>query len=204
MAVEQTVGFNDAFEVFHEPTGTKIVERLTVITRGKKLQRRDSISPLVGATFDLSSGTLKHFDLDDVKGTVMLGFVNEFGSPDCNKQANQMEEIHKTHGSAITIVEFSKQDQKTLFKFAKENNISHPLVSIDHETAIDMGVALEPEIGPDGIELADKFWKGALCRMLVVAGGPQKIVEFIDQLVDQAQQPNYEAALIVAKSLTSQ
>ena len=67
-----------------------------------------------------------------------------------------------------------------------------------------MGVALEPEIDPDGIELAHKFWKGALCRMLVVAGGPQKIVEFIDQLVDQAQQPNYEAALIVAKSLTSQ
>lgn len=99
----------------------------------------------------------------------------------------------------------SKQPPEQLREKAIAEGITHRLISINHDAAVALGVALTPDKGPNGEDLADtEFWNNALCRTLITAGinnlveGISTRIYHIEQLADQAKQPNIEAAVLVA------
>lgn len=70
---------------------------------------------------------------------------------------------------------------------------------------------MKPDIGENGKPLADKFWCTALARTLVVYAGLENLIEgasnkivHIEQVADQAHQPNFDAAVLTGTNALTQ
>lgn len=113
-----------------------------------------------------------------------------------------MEILHKDlQEQRVKVIGVTKQNPSSLREYASSNGITFDLVSIDHSEAVLLGVALAAEKDANGEPLADEaFWNEAPCRTIMVVG-PNGVIEFIEQLMDQAKQPNYDAAKIVVTNL---
>ncbi|HUQ85427.1 MAG TPA: hypothetical protein VM077_03830 [Candidatus Limnocylindrales bacterium] len=186
-----------------EGDGGKVVERLVVVSNGRLLQRYDTLPLTVDRHQGVSLGNPAGLDLRRIKRPTVIGFLNKADdeSPDCVKQVKGMEDLYRSHSDTIDVVEFSLQPPDDLTTFAQEHYIAHPLLTLSQNAAIDLGVALKPDVDEKGEDLADgEFWNNALCRMIIVVG-MNRTIAHIEQVMDQAQQPNYEAARLVAINL---
>jgi peroxiredoxin len=199
MAMEQLTRIRGAFEVFKDGDAPAVNEQLVVVTRNGMLQRGDKLPALIGTIDDPDTQGTKPIVLNQIRGVRILSFVNEFGTPDCETHTDAIEEQAKLLAPDVKVFSLSKQDPAKLKEIAADKGISHALVSVDQETAINMGIALEPDKDDEGNDLADGFWNIALCRTVMVIN-KDNVITHIQQQMDQAQQPNIEALVIEARN----
>lgn len=168
-----------AFEVFE---GNR--EELITLTRNGELLQPGDVLPAVPG-------------VEPEGRPFVLHTVNAFGTETCDTCTDVIEAFHLSYPE-VPVYSLTKQsadeiaaeDGKRVVEGKKP--VTHQRLSIDQDTAVDLGAALAPGEGAD----AD-FWPTALRRTLVVVGADGKIID-IQQPDDQEQKPDwamiYEAA----------
>lgn len=162
-----------AFEIFEE----NYEELITLTRTGQLLQAGDFLPSVPG------------IELED--RPFILHTVNAFGTETCDTCTDELETFHRDNPD-IPIYSLTKQSAVEIAaedaKRAKEGKppVTHKRITVDHETAIDLGVALAPGRGA-----AEDFWPTALRRTLAVIDPQGQIVD-IQQPDDQEQVPDFE------------
>ncbi len=133
--------------------------------------------------------------LEPTDGPIIIHTVNAFGTETCDNCINVIETFHLAHPD-IPVYPLTKQD---LAKIAAEEaksgrSVTHTRLTIDQETAIDLGVALAPGANAD-----EEFWPTALRRSLIVVGENGLIIH-IQEPDDQEQEPDFLQAFEVVES----
>jgi peroxiredoxin len=190
-----------AFEVYDPGAGQpKVVDQMRVVTRYGSLHEPGQEFPgIVGRMLATKQKRQTEIDFRQVPGIKVISVVNEFGTPDCDLHTRAVD-FFANLNPEIHVFSVSKQDPKDLRNISRKQNLSHKLVSIDREAAIDAGLELEPDQDENGEKLADDFWFGALRRVIFLVG-VDNIIKFVEQSADQAKQPNLEAVSILAHDL---
>ncbi len=169
---KQAVIVTGAFEIFE---GNR--EELDTVTRtGRLLQPGDSLPSIPGV---------------DIGGKpFILHTVNAFGTETCDMCTDELETFHLEHPE-IPVISLTKQSTAEIAaedaKRAEAGKppIRHARITIDQESAIDLGVALAPGLGAD-----EEFWPTALRRTLALVNAEGMIVD-IQQPDDQEQRPDF-------------
>jgi hypothetical protein len=171
-ASKQEIAVPGAFEIFE---GNR--EELITLTRGGQLlQPGDALPVLPG---------VEHGDTPFILHT-----VNAFGTETCDSCTDELETFHITHPD-IPVISLTKQTPEEIqAEDAKRTEagkppVSHSRITIDQDTAIDLGVALEAGEGAD-----KEFWPTALRRTLILADRNGRIID-IEQPDDQEQKPDF-------------
>jgi hypothetical protein len=163
---------NGAFEI-HE--GTR--EELITLTRtGQLLQPGDFLPAVKGIELEG-----KPF---------ILHTVNAFGTETCDMCTDELETFHKQHPETPVISVTKQTPEEIAVEDAKRRAegkppVTHERVTVDQETAIDLGIALAPGEGAD-----PEFWPTALRRTLALVGSDGRIID-IQQPDDQEQRPDF-------------
>lgn len=172
-----------AYEVFE---GSR--EELITLTRtGSLLQPGDTLPVIPGV------------DLHD--SPLILHTVNAFGTETCDTCTDELETFHLRHPE-IPVISLTKQSPEEIdAENAKKTEagkpkITHRQLTIDHETAVDLGVALAPGQGAD-----EEFWPTALRRTLALVDSHGKIID-IQQTEDQEEKPDFLRVFEAAESLS--
>ena len=148
-------------------------EHLITLTRtGQLLQVGDQLPPVAGIELG--------------NGPIVLHAVNEFGTPMCDACTSELERFHQEHPE-IPIYSLTRQAPE---KMGLEDGqpITHAQLQIDDETAINLGIALQPGEGAD-----EDFWPTALHRTIAVVDA-QGTITHIQQPDDQDQMLDFESA----------
>jgi hypothetical protein len=179
---QSVVPIAGAFEMFAENEGdVPIRENLTTLTRGHLLEIGDVVAPLSGV---------------EAGKPYILHAVNELGTPTCDACVSALDQVH-AENPELPIFTITKQD---LGKFYDEHpearSSSQTAVSVSHEQAIDLGVALEP-----GEDADPTFWSSALRRTLAVVDGAGRVAD-VQQPLDQEEMLDFDRAASVVSSLS--
>jgi len=152
-------------------------ENLNTLTRtGQLLQVGDHLPEIAGVE---SGGR-----------PFILHTVNAFGTETCDMCTDELETFQLSHPD-VPVFSLTKQSAEELRAedekraAAGKPPITQSRVTIDQETAIDLGVALAPGEGAD-----PEFWPTALRRTLALVDGNGTIVD-IQQPDDQEEVPSF-------------
>jgi|GEM_PF-4945913 len=164
-------------------------EKLIIKSRGRMLKVGDAIDCLPCKMPESGQPTRNLVTVTD--GVKILSFVNQFDTPVCDVQTNTLEKLGEWDPN-FQIIGISKQPVEDLNQFSIKHGLQvQMLASIDDETATALGVALEPDEG------ASEGWNDMLLRSLVVLDKSNRVV-YVEHVMDQMKEPNYEAALAAA------
>jgi hypothetical protein len=169
---KQEVSIPGAFEIFE---GNR--EELNTLTRnGRLLQPGDIVPVLPGV------------ELGGIP--FILHTVNAFGTETCDTCTDELEAFHLARPE-IPVISLTKQTPEEIMAEdakrieAGKPAVTHNRITIDQDTAIDLGVALEAGEGAD-----KEFWPTALRRTLILADRNGRIID-IEQPDDQEQKPDF-------------
>lgn len=170
------------------------VEELTIVTKRGLLQRNFKL-PAVEVSHETHPGNRRPYSIEiltDIPGPKIISVVNAHETPVCDVQTKALDRACAPNG--IPMVSISRQHPGELARIRRKEGIESSLYSISEEGAIELGVALEPAEG------ASEAWKDMLLRTLIVVG-VDNIIAHIEHVMDQAREPNYEAATYVVHAL---
>lgn len=163
-------------------------DRMTIISADPVLQVGDTLPAVEGLVYSPVTERYKGFVVSDLGGIVVLSVLNACGTEVCYRQTTAMEELRSDNLSSrlkiVSIIQTGNDDD--LARVTEEAGLSHDLLSIDRDTAIRLGVALEPE------EDSREFWHNMLLRTVIVRDNDGKVAH-IERVMDQMQEPNYQA-----------
>jgi hypothetical protein len=183
------VSIAGAFEIYQpSPELEAVREELDTLTRPGLMQPGDVLPHIPGLEMD---GT-----------PFILQTVNALGTPTCDTCVDQLEAFHNEHPN-IPVITLTKQRSDEIQKLDAKSNedgktpTAHQRITIDQETAIDLGVALAPGQNAD-----PEFWPTALRRTLAFIGADGRIVD-IQQPNDQESIEDFSTIYDEAERLTS-
>ncbi len=181
--LNQVFPVDGAYEDFAEDGKPTVREHLLTLTReGHLLEPGDELPNIPG------------IDLAKINGPFVLHVVNALETPDCEKCVNEAEALMPQF-EGIPVFTLTKQAFEDLKEPKALEGRKQQMVTIDDETAIDLGVALEAG------ENADKeFWPTALRRSAIVVTKEGRIAH-VEQPLDQAEILDFYTAFVVAESI---
>lgn len=146
-------------------------ELITLTRNGRLLEVGDQLPAIKG--------------VDPKNKPFILHTVNAFGTATCDECIGELEAFHLNNPD-IPIYSLSKQSPEEIETANQKSGrpITHPCISIDQETAVDLGIAVAPGEGAD-----KEFWPSALRRLVAVIDSDGKVIHVQhpddqDQLLD--------------------
>jgi len=171
-SMQPEIPVSGAFEIYE---GNR--EELITLTRTGQLLRPGDFLP----------------DVDSIEvgdKPFIIHTVNAFGTETCDICTDEIEAFHQSHPD-VPVFSITKQTPEEIAaEDAKraadgKSRITHARISIDQDTAVDLGVALAPGEGAD-----PEFWPTALRRTLALVDSNGQIID-IQQPDDQEEHPDF-------------
>jgi thiol peroxidase len=165
-------------------------EQLTVV--GDKLQPGDPAPDFALESFDPATGAMQTVHLADSNGTVrLLNVVNSLDTPVCHVETRRWEAIRKDLPPAVVIHTISMDLPFAQARWQQAENVEHQALSAhkDETFGTEYGVLL-------------KEWR-LLQRAVFVVDRDDRIAH-VEYVPDQMAEPDYDAAVEVARRLAQE
>ena len=162
---------------------------------GHLLQEGNQLPRTKGTWRDPRSHLDYEVNVNSIPGVKIVSVLNLAGTEICDMQTARMEAFHLDHPE-ITVLSVSKQDPKELARFARKHGITHPLISVDNETARKLSAELKPQPG------SNPDWKNMLLREVLVVTD-EGALAVVDLNPNQMRHPSYKTIFDAAELIHS-
>lgn len=156
-------------------------EKLTVI--GRKLQSGDVAPDFALDHFDMATSAMQTVQLADSAGKVrLLNVINSLDTPVCHVETHRWSDLSATLPPDVVIYTISMDLPFAQARWSTAEHVSHQALSSHRSEQFgqDYGVLL-------------KEWR--LLQRAVFVIDPNDRIAHADYVLDQMQEPNYEAAI---------